>query len=283
MDDEDIDEAIPISSSTATVKKEKVQRKRGKKVAVEEDDLDGFIVDDKDEPPKKRAKTTRARKTTKSPSKEEEGKEAAPVTVVKRKVAGAYRPKWLGAERDPPKHGSKPIPVGKDGCLSGIIFVLTGLNESLNRDETIELITRYGGIIRSAVSGKTQYLVAGFEMEDGRPITEGSKYRAAKEKKVPIISEDDLLQMIRRSNPEASAKSEAAQKAVLQKEEKEAVGHEESIMGDRTTQSSRLLTVKYAPRRVAEILGNTAVIEHLQLWLTQWEDVVIKSGGWLGD
>ena len=31
MDDEDIDEAIPISSSTATVKKEKVQRKRGKK------------------------------------------------------------------------------------------------------------------------------------------------------------------------------------------------------------------------------------------------------------
>ena len=173
--------------------------------------------------------------------------------------------------------------MGKDGCLSGIIFVLTGLNESLNRDETIELITRYGGIIRSAVSGKTQYLVAGFEMEDGRPITEGSKYRAAKEKKVPIISEDDLLQMIRRSNPEASAKSEAAQKAVLQKEEKEAVGHEESIMGDRTTQSSRLLTVKYAPRRVAEILGNTAVIEHLQLWLTQWEDVVIKSGGWLGD
>lgn len=78
-------------------------------------------------------------KQTKSPSKEEEGKEAAPVTVVKRKVAGAYRPKWLGAERDPPKHGSKPIPVGKDGCLSGIIFVLTGLNESLNRDETIEL------------------------------------------------------------------------------------------------------------------------------------------------
>lgn len=274
-----MDDSAPIFPPVTTVKKEKVQRKRGRKAMDLEDDLNGFIVDDEDETPIKRKTTAKSRKTKKSPSQEEEGKDAVPVTVVKRKVAGAYRPKWLGAERDPPKHGSKPIPVGTEGCLSGITFVLTGLNESLNRNETIDLVTRYGGIVRSAVSGKTKYLVAGFEMEDGRPITEGSKYRAAKEKNVPIISEDDLLQMIRESNPEASAKSEAAQKAVLQKEEKEVMNHEESIMGDRKAEPSHLLTVKYAPRREEEIMGNRAVIEHLHLWLAQWEDVIIKSGG----
>ena len=34
-------------------------------------------------------------------------------------------------------------------------------------------------------------------MEDGRPITEGAKYKEAKKRKtVKIISEDDLMKMI---------------------------------------------------------------------------------------
>ena len=51
-------------------------------------------------------------------------------------------------------------------------------------------------IERTAISGKTNYLVAGFEMEDGRPITEGAKYKEAKKKNVKIINEDDLMKMI---------------------------------------------------------------------------------------
>ena len=65
-----------------------------------------------------------------------------------------------------------------------------------------------GRVERSAVSGKTNYLVAGFEMEDGRPITEGSKYKAAIEKNVKILSEDGLLKMIRDSDPAGSAQFE---------------------------------------------------------------------------
>ena len=235
--------------------------------------MKSFIVDsDEEEIPKKKTRTTRAKKETKTTKTKEEPKE---VSVVKRKVAGGYRPKWLGEERDPPKHGSKPIPIGKKDCLSGVIFVLTGLNESLTRDETTELITQYGGIIRSAVSGKTQYLVAGFEMEDGRPITEGSKYKAAQQKKVKIINEDTLLKMIRDSNPEASALSEAAQKEEMKREEAEAMDREESIMGDRNDSPSRLFTTKYAPTRLAELIGNGAVIEQLRVWLSQWEEVVV--------
>lgn len=46
------------------------------------------------------------------------------------------------------------------------------------------------------MSGKTSYLVAGFEMEDGRKITEGSQHKAAVSKKVKIISDLDLFKMV---------------------------------------------------------------------------------------
>lgn len=43
--------------------------------------------------------------------------------------------------------------------------------------------------IASAVSGKTNYLVAGTLLDDGRPVAESSKYRTAIEKKVPRASD----------------------------------------------------------------------------------------------
>lgn len=41
--------------------------------------------------------------------------------------------------------------------------------------------------IASAVSGKTNYLVAGDLLDDGRPVAESSKYRTAVEKKVRVF------------------------------------------------------------------------------------------------
>lgn len=55
-------------------------------------------------------------------------------------------------------------------------------------------------------------------MEDGRPITEGSKYKAAIEKNVKIINEDDFLKMIRDSDPEGSARYAKEQEIEKQKE-----------------------------------------------------------------
>ena len=133
-------------------------------------------------------------------------------------------------------------------------------------------------VIRSAVSGKTTYLVAGFEMEDGRPITEGSKYRAAIDKNVKIINEDRLLQMIRSSNPKGSSKSESVQKESSSSKESSALANEEAIMKNhKPASASRLLTVRYAPSSLSEIIGNKSVIENLFLWLKEWEDVHIHS------
>ena len=60
----------------------------------------------------------------------------------------------------------------------------------MERDECKKIIESYGGRVTTAVSGKTDYLLAGRDV--GKTKTE----KAAK-LRVKIISEDDLLQMIR--------------------------------------------------------------------------------------
>jgi replication factor C subunit 1 len=50
---------------------------------------------------------------------------------------------------------------GQDNCLEGLTFVITGIFESIDRDETKNLIQRYGGKVTQNVSKSTSYLVAG--------------------------------------------------------------------------------------------------------------------------
>jgi len=59
----------------------------------------------------------------------------------------------------------------------------------LDRDECKNLIEKYGGRVTGSISSKTTYLLVG---RDGGE----SKLEKARDLKVKIISEDDLLQMI---------------------------------------------------------------------------------------
>ena len=52
-----------------------------------------------------------------------------------------------------------------------------------------DFIIDKGGFSKSAVSGKTDYLIIGSKLEDGREVTEGRKYRMAKEKGTKILTE----------------------------------------------------------------------------------------------
>ena len=52
---------------------------------------------------------------------------------------------------------------GKPGCLSGLVFVLTGVLETIDRDETAAIIQKYGGRVTSNISRNTSYLVVGDE------------------------------------------------------------------------------------------------------------------------
>ncbi|HLC64004.1 MAG TPA: NAD-dependent DNA ligase LigA, partial [Patescibacteria group bacterium] len=75
------------------------------------------------------------------------------------------------------------------GRLKGETFVLTGSLESLTRDEAKDKIRQAGGQVSESVGKKTGYLVAG-----DKP---GSKYDKAKKLGVAIISEKELLNIIK--------------------------------------------------------------------------------------
>lgn len=75
-----------------------------------------------------------------------------------------------------------------DSRFAGLTFVLTGALSKFTREEATEKIELFGGKASGSVSKKTSYVVVGENA--------GSKERKARELGIPILSEDDFLNMI---------------------------------------------------------------------------------------
>ena len=75
-----------------------------------------------------------------------------------------------------------------DTRFAGMTFVLTGALTKFTRDEATERIEHFGGKAAGSVSKKTSYVVVGENA--------GSKERKARELGIPILSEDQFLEMI---------------------------------------------------------------------------------------
>ncbi len=75
-----------------------------------------------------------------------------------------------------------------DQRFAGKTFVLTGALSKFTRDEATEKIELFGGKAAGSVSKKTSFVVVGENA--------GSKERKARELGIPILSEDDFLEMI---------------------------------------------------------------------------------------
>jgi DNA ligase (NAD+) len=68
-------------------------------------------------------------------------------------------------------------------------FVLTGTLPNLSREDAKRLIEAAGGKVSTSVSKKTSYLVAG---EDA-----GSKLAKAQDLGIPVVGEEQLLDLIK--------------------------------------------------------------------------------------
>jgi len=79
--------------------------------------------------------------------------------------------------------------------LEGVTLVLTGRLDALTRPEAEERLRRAGANVTSSVSKKTTALIAGADA--------GSKVDKARELKVPVLEEADLLVMLDGRMPEA--------------------------------------------------------------------------------
>ena len=75
--------------------------------------------------------------------------------------------------------------------LSGKTFVITGsLTRYKNRDELVSIIESMGGKVSGSVSTKTSYLI------NNDTQSSSSKNQKAKQLNIPIISEEDFINMI---------------------------------------------------------------------------------------
>ena len=75
-----------------------------------------------------------------------------------------------------------------DTRFAGKTFVLTGALQLFTRDEATEKIESFGGKAASSVSKKTSYVVAGENA--------GSKLKKANELGIPVLSEQEFLEML---------------------------------------------------------------------------------------
>ena len=78
--------------------------------------------------------------------------------------------------------------VISDARFAGMTFVLTGALTMFTREEATEKIELFGGKASGSVSKKTTYVVVGENA--------GSKERKARELGIPILTEEEFLNMI---------------------------------------------------------------------------------------
>lgn len=175
-----------------------------------------------------KAEASSSKKPATQPGKSKQSTEISAEPAEKRRRAQNFQA--FRNRAGPSAPGSKEIPEGETNCLSGLTFVLSGkinlvslkstikfhlkgVLESLDRDDCKALIERYAGRVTTAISGKTNFLILGREGSD-------AKENKAKELNIKILSEDDLIEMIRTRPGEKSTetKPKASTKATASKE-----------------------------------------------------------------
>mgnify|MGYP003329223727 CR=1 FL=1 len=85
---------------------------------------------------------------------------------------------------------SDQAPIKTSNSLSGLNIVVSGVFKNFDRDQIHALIEQNGGKVLSAVSGKTDYLVAGENMGP-------SKKEKAEKLGVKVISEETFMDLIK--------------------------------------------------------------------------------------
>ena len=125
--------------------------------------------------------------------------------------------------------GCKEIPKGKPDCLKGLQFVISGVLESMERDEAANLIKECGGNVVSGLSRKVTHILVG---EEPGP----AKLAKADEMGIKQVTEDELLEMIRKKSGLSTKTSSKTPEKVkvdgVKKEKKEVDAVKKKVKSD---------------------------------------------------
>ena len=180
-----------------------------------------------------------------------------------------------------------PAPVSAEQCLLGLKIAVTGVMELTGREEIESKILELGGKVATNVSGKTDILVAGDVLEDGRPAKESSKFKNAQEKGVRILGEEEFLKFIEekiRAAPKVTS-SKPLLEAIPPKQESFKISaavpmkarEATAIRTNEVDRDSMLWVDKYRPENLIDIIGSADIVKKLRDWLKDWEVVHIKK------
>uniref|UniRef100_A0A1B0DBH0 Uncharacterized protein n=1 Tax=Phlebotomus papatasi TaxID=29031 RepID=A0A1B0DBH0_PHLPP len=230
------------------------------------------------EKPKEEKKSPKeAEKAGKSPRKPKEEPKAAEEAPAedKKKLAGILYQKFKNRSSciNP---GSKEVPEGAPNCLAGLSFIITGILESLQREEATQLIKDLGGKVVGSISKKTDYVVLG---EEAGP----AKLKKVEEFGTKKLSEDGLFDLIREKSagklpksPSVAAvkrKAEKAQEEDAKREKKEEVPVKSQLNVVGNVSGKLPWVDKYAPATSKQIIGQQGAASNLVKltnWLSKW-------------
>lgn len=139
----------------------------------------GHVCPVQQERPEKRAKAEPKPKRLTADGRED-GRSAANLYVMLRNKS-----------IDPPSRGVKAHPQGAAGALAGKCFVVSGVLDSMTRDECAAYIQRHGGQVGKSLTLKTTHI-----LNDHGEVG-WSKRKQATARGIPIVSEDVMFQLVR--------------------------------------------------------------------------------------
>jgi BRCT domain type II-containing protein len=146
--------------------------------------------------------------------------------------------------------------------LSGKKVVVSGEFELISRKKLEELIEQLGGQKMSGVSSRTHYLIVGYKLEDGRAVTQGSKYANAKKHGTTILTEkqfEDLLKE-KSGNPDFTLSIRKSLNGGTQVEKQQTLRR--SIVSEEAGgEKNAMWTDVYRPTELDDLVGNEGVVD----------------------
>lgn len=165
--------------------------------------------------------------------------------------------------------------------FEGLKFVITGEMRfpPISRDEMTDMIASIGGKVNGNVSSKTDFLIYGVKLEDGREIQEGNKYKTAIEKEISMLSQEEFKEMFQIAMSQYKSPvvelplpikptfSSSSSSSIVMQQQVEAYDSNDYLMW----------VDKYKPSSIDEIIGNTGLVKKLIDWIANWDNVHIRK------
>lgn len=173
-------------------------------------------------------------------------------------------------------------PVGRGLYFDDMRIGVTGVFQRMSREAIEEYIKENGGKLATSISGKTSLVVIGYQLEDGREVTAGTKYRTAMEKKVPIMNEEEFFNKYNPDNKPSAAITQPLPPSNrgIDTKPKTPVTSSSSASNELSTGSSHDISLwvdRYKPQSPNDLIGHGDIVRKLQEWLRNWNAVHSKK------